>query len=326
MSVFSKLAEPFYADELEWKIQSWNNKNKAEATKALVVTYIDARAVQHRLDEAVGPENWSVRYIPGPDGGITCQLSLRISGEWVCKEDGAEKTSIEPVKGGYSNAFRRAAVVWGIGRYLYAAPTYWVELDKPGGRPKYPNNLPWPIMPKEFYPVDADNQGRRPKAATPADQKAWSAWKALAEKALAAGIEVTEPAQGSSTEDLRKTYEELVKQIKALETAAKAAKNEPKPSQEAKPEHTPEPVSGNQGDVEEKTLLWAQNYKIPANVGVPASLTGKTLQEAAQDKRLGILGVKFLAGLIPNAAGKKFEPSGHEQDALNQAAKMVLAG
>lgn len=332
-NVFTKLAEPFYADELEWKIQAWNNKNRLEATKAMVVTYIDARAVQRRLDEAVGPENWSVKYVPGPDGGITCQLSLRIGNEWIVKEDGAEKTTVEPVKGGYSSAFRRAAVVWGLGRYLYAAPTYWVDLDKPGGRPKYPNNLPGPIMPKEFYPADADSQGHRPKATKPADQKALDAWKTLAEKALNAGIGVTEPAPGISVEELRKTYEDLAKQIKALETVAstkkeaatqakKEAVSQPKKEETAAPANTPLPVQPE--PTGELTLEEAVTMKVPSGVGVPEKVVGTTLGDAKKDTRMGILVVRFLAGEIPNMKGAKFEPTDAAQDRLKKAAKMVL--
>ena len=38
---------------------------------------------------------------------------------WVTKSDGAEDSTIEAVKGAYSDSFKRAAVKWGIARYLY---------------------------------------------------------------------------------------------------------------------------------------------------------------------------------------------------------------
>lgn len=85
----------------------------------LVAPYLDARALQDRLDAVLGPENWTATYKQGPNEGILCKLSLRINGEWIHKSDGASVTDIEPVKGGISNSFRRAAVVWGLGRYLY---------------------------------------------------------------------------------------------------------------------------------------------------------------------------------------------------------------
>ena len=53
-------------------------------------------------------------------------------GAWVMKYDGAENTDIEPVKGGLSDSFKRAAVLWGIGRYLYDMASIWVEIEPSG--------------------------------------------------------------------------------------------------------------------------------------------------------------------------------------------------
>jgi hypothetical protein len=82
------------------------------------LSYIDARQVMHRLDKVVGPENWSDDY-KSLDGKTCCTLSLYIGGRWIAKSDGAGDTSIEGEKGGFSDSFKRAAVKWGIGRYLY---------------------------------------------------------------------------------------------------------------------------------------------------------------------------------------------------------------
>jgi len=38
---------------------------------------------------------------------------------WVTKSDGADDSSIESAKGGISDSLKRAAVQYGIGRYLY---------------------------------------------------------------------------------------------------------------------------------------------------------------------------------------------------------------
>jgi hypothetical protein len=50
---------------------------------------------------------------------VLASLSLRIDGEWISKEDGADSPEREPVKGALSNAFKRACAVWGIGEHLY---------------------------------------------------------------------------------------------------------------------------------------------------------------------------------------------------------------
>jgi hypothetical protein len=92
--------------------------------------YVTNRAIQDRLDSVVGPGNWKNEFREWGIGspGVLCGLSIRINDgtrdpEWITKWDGAEQTDIEAVKGGLSDAMKRAAVQWGIGRYLYQTET-----------------------------------------------------------------------------------------------------------------------------------------------------------------------------------------------------------
>ena len=39
---------------------------------------------------------------------------------------------MEKEKGQYSGAFKRAAVLWGVGRYLYDLPNAWVAIQQKG--------------------------------------------------------------------------------------------------------------------------------------------------------------------------------------------------
>jgi len=126
--IFTRLAAPFSPADLEWRAGATN----ADKTRALALAYITSRAVMDRLDEVVGPANWRDEYQPGPDGGLVCGLSICLDGEWVTKWDGAENTQFEEVKGGLSSAFKRAAVKWGIGRYLYKLPDAWVACEVHG--------------------------------------------------------------------------------------------------------------------------------------------------------------------------------------------------
>lgn len=117
------LSDRFHPADLEWLIVRTNE----ERTSALVVPYVRREAIMDRLDSAVGPENWRVHFAPGAHGGVLCTLEIRCDGEWVAKQDGAENTDVQPVKGGISAAFKRAATQWGIGRYLANAEKVWTK-------------------------------------------------------------------------------------------------------------------------------------------------------------------------------------------------------
>lgn len=124
-----KLKEKFDEKDLEFRVGAMNN----EKTMGLALAYVQARAIQNRLDEVVGFENWKVSYRE-IQGGFLCTLSIRINDEWISKEDGAGITDYQSIKGGISNAFKRVASSgFGIGRYLYNARDSWYAI-KPQGK------------------------------------------------------------------------------------------------------------------------------------------------------------------------------------------------
>lgn len=134
-----KLAEPFPADDVEWRIQS--SGLSGGTPWARVLAYVTARAIMARLDEVCGPENWKPRYTY-EGGGVMCHLAINVDADvgaqcWVEKSDGAEQTDIEKFKGGISSALKRAASVWSIGRYLYKLESGFTECDK--NTKKHPN-------------------------------------------------------------------------------------------------------------------------------------------------------------------------------------------
>lgn len=99
-----------------------------EKTSALPLAYIDARDVMDRLDSVVGFDNWQDRY-EFHGTRTVCYLSIKIGDEWITKADGAGDTNMEGEKGGISDALKRAAVKWGIGRYLYHLEFKWAPVD-----------------------------------------------------------------------------------------------------------------------------------------------------------------------------------------------------
>lgn len=121
-SITDQLKEPFDPFDIEWRVQSAGKTNGGKLW-AILVPYIDNRAIQNRLDEVCGVEGWKNEFQYPTEKAIVCGISIRFKEgtdiHWVTKWDGAEETSIEAVKGGLSTAMKRAAVQWGIGRYLY---------------------------------------------------------------------------------------------------------------------------------------------------------------------------------------------------------------
>lgn len=127
---YDKLREPFAAEDIEWRVQSAGVTNdKAWAT---VLAYVTNRAIQARLDAIVGAENWQNEYSKAPDDGVLCGIAIydEEKDRWITKYDGAENTKVEAVKGGLSSSMKRAAVQWGIGRYLYDVETVFVSMQK----------------------------------------------------------------------------------------------------------------------------------------------------------------------------------------------------
>lgn len=127
MMELAKLKEPFHPDRVSWRVGSTN----ADKTRGMALAYIDARDVQDRLDAVCKPENWQCRYaLLGTT--TVCEVGIKVVDEWVWKADGAGETDYEAQKGALSDAFKRAAVKWGIGRYLYDLDSPWVPIEARG--------------------------------------------------------------------------------------------------------------------------------------------------------------------------------------------------
>lgn len=151
--MFDKLSAPFPVDAIHWRAQTLTR----DGDKALALAYIDARDVMDRLDEVAGPANWATTYEETAKGRVLCRLSLRIDGEWIMKTDGAGDTDVEGEKGAISDALKRAAVSWGIGRYLYDLGNVWAPCESydASGKKRWSKWLPQatPIFAKALAAV-----------------------------------------------------------------------------------------------------------------------------------------------------------------------------
>lgn len=188
-AILKKLAEPFPPDCIEWRVQSATEKNGK--IKLLILPYIESRAVMERFDEVCGvfwKSDFQKIQVNNTEA-FQCRLSIKIGDEWITRTDAAEISDYESVKGGHSNALKRAGVQWGVGRYLYALPKVWVEMKDRGKYPVYgsfkingqtrqlngyfdPPELPHWALPKGFsQKTQKDNQKPEQKASTNAGEE-----------------------------------------------------------------------------------------------------------------------------------------------------------
>ena len=121
------------------------------------------RAIHNRLDEVFGCFGWKNEYRDWRGNSQLCGLSVKYECEWITKWDGASDTDFEATKGGLSDAMKRAAYQWGIGRYLYNLDPVWVPIKLSGK--SYVIDGPPPTLPAwalpEGYKPPKQSAGQR---------------------------------------------------------------------------------------------------------------------------------------------------------------------
>lgn len=124
-----KLSDPLEASDIEFKPQTvfkWGQ----DSIYCTIVSYKNARTDMYLLDTICGPENWQNEYKRDSKGVLQCGIDIKCKGEWIWKWSNGTETYIEKQKGEYSDALKRAGVMWGIGRCLYDMPTVHVILNE----------------------------------------------------------------------------------------------------------------------------------------------------------------------------------------------------
>jgi hypothetical protein len=154
-----RLRAPFAPEEIEWRVGA-TTKDK---TKGMALAFVTNRAIQNRLDEVFGCFGWKNEYREWRGNSQLCGISVKYEGEWITKWDGASDTDFEATKGGLSDAMKRAAYQWGIGRYLYNLDAVWVPI-RPAGK-SYVIDGPPPTLPAwalpEGYKPPKQSAGQR---------------------------------------------------------------------------------------------------------------------------------------------------------------------
>lgn len=121
--LMKRLAEPFPPDAITWK------PGRAKDARCMAMAYADLRAYMERLDELCEMD-WSVAYEPWGNDRIICHLT--VNGVTRCSTGEMSSQDVKNEMGGTvaeAQAMKRAAAMFGLGRYLYDLPSEWVDYD-----------------------------------------------------------------------------------------------------------------------------------------------------------------------------------------------------
>ena len=121
MKVEGKI-RPLRADEIEIRIA------RIKKGGYQLLLYKDSRCDKRILDEVFGMMGWKNEY-QEIKGNLYCTISVWNNDlkQWISKQDCGTKSNVEKEKGEASDAFKRAATAWGIGRELYTRLFIWVN-------------------------------------------------------------------------------------------------------------------------------------------------------------------------------------------------------
>lgn len=128
MTIWDELGAPF--DDV-----------RSYSVRGATLQYVNAAQVEARLDEVVGPDNWSAEYkvLSWTPLAVECRLTIN---EMTKSNVGEADEEDEAVKAAYSDAFKRAARAFGIARYLNLggrpdrAPTRQPQRQEPRQKPQ----------------------------------------------------------------------------------------------------------------------------------------------------------------------------------------------
>lgn len=187
--VLERLSEPFPVEEVKW-LPAFGNRGG-------VLAYVDARTVTNRLNDVVGAENWTDRYIESTIVGTEVRdvtnypqlvedkkaekkgYKIVVKSESdkefvyndikyggirceltlldVTKSDVGVPSFAEQLKGAYSDSLKRAAVKFGVGEYFYRLGTLNAVVEY--GKVVEPPEMPDWALPIERPSADGVIQG-----------------------------------------------------------------------------------------------------------------------------------------------------------------------
>lgn len=164
----AQLTMPFEPHHITWK------PGAVKEGKCMALAYADLRVYQERLDAICGLD-WSVQYEPWGENRIIARLTIAgvtraSTGEMNAKEAKGENGGTVAE----AQAFKRAAAMFGLGRFLYDLPNVWIEFDAQSQRITDQGKVQLNNRYKVWYAKKLEALGQRdgkPAADTPAKMK-----------------------------------------------------------------------------------------------------------------------------------------------------------
>lgn len=117
----------YRADEIQVRKGNYIGDDKS---KVELLLYADSRACQEVLDETFGVMGWSCNY-KEEKGILFCGIGVHDTDTdvWVWRWNSGAEQSFEKEKSVASDALKRCAVLFGVGRSLYRSPRVIVDND-----------------------------------------------------------------------------------------------------------------------------------------------------------------------------------------------------
>src|SRR5580700_2382615 len=168
-ALFTELAEPFDPSEIKWRVTHTTQDGSGGA----VIPFADPRAYSDRLNQIFTPSGWTRAYEVSTVSSITrmkkdkliqtgkvlvtCTVTIAglgthaDSGEEWADEEHAMTTAL-------AQAFKRACVCFGLGRYLYNFAEMWVPLNQHRQPVHFPTLPQW-ALPTSVATAGNSNSG-----------------------------------------------------------------------------------------------------------------------------------------------------------------------
>jgi len=178
---FAQLTEPFDPSEIKWRV----THTTRDGSRGAVIAFADPRAYSDRLNHVFTPSGWTRTYEVNTvssltrmkkdkviqTGKVLVTCTVTIAGIGTHADSGEEWADEEnAMTSAQAQAFKRACICFGLGRYLYNFAEMWVPLNE------YRQPINVPPLPQWALPKSSAITGTsstRPPAIQrgPVDQK-----------------------------------------------------------------------------------------------------------------------------------------------------------